>query len=250
MPKKLTQEEFIRRAKEVHGDKYDYSKVEYANTNTKVCVVCPIHGEFFINPSNHLHQKQGCKRCALEKTKMPIYGVGINDLLYAEKNLYSVWFYMVERCYNPKRHITMPTYICCEVCDEWKQLSNFKMWFDEHYVAGWELDKDILVKGNKVYSPETCCFVPLEINVLLTKTDRKRGDLPIGVHRQKKSYISQLSKGKTNAYLGSFATPKEAFDAYKTAKEAYIKEVADRWKDQLEPRVYEALYNYKVEITD
>ncbi len=66
MPKRLTKEEFIKKAKNIHGDKYDYSKVEYVNTHTKVCIICPIHGEFWQRPNDHL-QGDGCKSCGLKK---------------------------------------------------------------------------------------------------------------------------------------------------------------------------------------
>ena len=65
MSKKLTTEEFIEKAREVHGDKYDYSKVEYVNTHVKVCIICPKHGEFWQTPHDHL--KSECKECYNEK---------------------------------------------------------------------------------------------------------------------------------------------------------------------------------------
>ena len=105
-------------------------------------------------------------------------------------------------------------------------------------MKGWCLDKDILVKGNKIYSPETCCFVPKGINLLFGKNNAKRGNYPIGVCKFKNKFQATINiKGKTIS-LGHFDTPEEAFEAYKTAKEAYIKEVADEWKDRIEEDVY------------
>ena len=66
--KKLTTEEFIQKAREVHGDKYDYSKVKYVNNKEKICVICPEHGEFWITPGNHL-RGGGCRKCAIEKKR-------------------------------------------------------------------------------------------------------------------------------------------------------------------------------------
>ena len=57
-------EQFIQEAREVHGDKYDYSKVEYSGNKTKVCIICPEHGEFWMSPNSHLSKKQGCPYCA------------------------------------------------------------------------------------------------------------------------------------------------------------------------------------------
>ena len=256
MPKKLTKEEFIERANKIHKGRYDYSKVEYVNCETKVCIICPKHGEFWQTPQMHT-KGGGCQYCAKEKLKKHVLGVGVNDLSQATsqktvfaRNCWCFWRRMLQRCYDTKYHKMRPTYIGCYVCNEWLTFSNFKKWFDKHYIEGWCLDKDILVKGNKVYSPQTCCFVPQCINTLFIKNDASRGDLPIGVTRNKNGFLPQMSrygakwKGKTCRNM------EDAFKSYKENKEIYIKELAEKYKDQLEPRVYEALYNYKVEITD
>lgn len=94
---------------------------------------------------------------------------------------YRVWVSMLRRCYSEKYHLSMPTYIGCSVCDEWKTLSVFKKWHDANYVKGFHLDKDLLVEGNKVYSPETCIYASPTINVLLTDHRRARGKYPQGV---------------------------------------------------------------------
>lgn len=246
--RKLTQEEFIRRAKEVHGDKYDYSKVEYANTNTKVCIICPTHGEFWQLPIPHF-KGAGCTKCGRERICKQIYGVGINDVREYDANLYRKWWAMLARCYKTNNNDTKEREHPI-VCDEWHRLSNFQKWYNEHNVDGWHLDKDILIKGNKLYSPETCCFVPPEINTLFTKRQNCRGGLPIGVTSRGNRFEASLHREDRRVYLGCYSTPKEAFAAYKEAKETWIKELADKYKGELEPCVYMALCNYKVEITD
>lgn len=254
MTKKSTTEEFVSKARLVHGYKYDYSKVEYINSKTKVCLVCPIHGEFWQRPNDHLHGK-GCRFCSCLAKRSKAFGVGDYDsnlTCESENEPSHRWRLMLGRCYN-KNNKVAKTYRDCEVCDEWKTFSNFKKWFDEHSVDDWCIDKDILFKGNRVYSPQTCCFVPNEINVLFTKRQSKRGAYPIGVTRitsKGELYQAHLSRDGRREYLGCFGNVEDAFSAYKQAKESYIKEVADKWKDKLEPRVYEALCNYKVEITD
>lgn len=172
-----------------------------------------------------------------------------NDI---NRKCYQVWRGMLSRCYNERYHLEQPTYIGCSVCDEWLNISNFKKWFDENYIEGWQIDKDILHKGNKVYSPQTCCFVPGIINSTFTKSKSARGLYPIGVYRRDNSskYFATFRKNNKNISLGSYSTPEEAFQAYKKAKEEWIKEVANKWKDKLKPNVYEALMNYQVEITD
>lgn len=258
MGKRLTTEEFIEKARKVHGSKYDYSKVAYKKKDKKVCIICPVHGEFWQMPCTHL-RGHGCQECGRVRKRTRVCKIGINDLPISDKKeawwkaCYSHWIGMLARCKSEnslKRH---PTYSGCSVCDEWCYLSKFKEWFLKHYKEGWHLDKDILVKGNKVYSPDTCCFVPHELNNLVLTRARRRGKYPIGVCYIKwgnryGAFIS--SHGKARKISGYFKTPEEAFYAYKEAKEAWIKEIADKWKEQIEPRVYEAMYNWKVEITD
>ena len=155
--KRTTTSQFIAKAKSIHGDKYDYSKVKYEKSSIKVCITCPKHGEFWQTPNSHLSGK-GCLKCSMYSL---VSGVGINDIeINTKDKCYKVWHSMMNRCYSKKYHSKFPTYQNCSVCNEWTYLSNFKRWFDENYVDGYVLDKDILVKGNKVYSPETCCFVP------------------------------------------------------------------------------------------
>ena len=169
---------------------------------------------------------------------------------------YSKWKGILERSYSENFTNKYPTYKDVTVCEEWHNFQNFAKWFYDNYnpeiMQGWHLDKDILVKGNKIYSPETCAFVPLEINLLFLKNKSTRGKQPIGVKLTKSLKFLARIKISNNCEknLGRYNTPEEAFQAYKTAKEEYIKEIADKWKDKIDPRVYEAMYNYQVEITD
>jgi hypothetical protein len=195
------------------------------------------------------------------KGRKKVFGEGIND---SQDNVcgedgkinpsYRCWYNMLARCYNEKTKRNFPHCVGCSVCDEWKSYLNFKSWFNKHYVEGWELDKDILVKGNKVYSPQTCCFVPREINSLFTKHSRGRGEYPIGVFYDtrgwQKKFVAALRVDGKRYRIGSFITPLEAFVAYKNFKEAHILEVAERWKHELDHKVYEAMCNYVVEVTD
>lgn len=223
---------------------------------TNVTITCSIHGDFSQSPKNHLNGF-GCKFCA-PKRDIKASGIGIFDY---KKNIhrntleyitYSKWYSMIKRCYNEEELRKHPSYIDCTVCDEWLYFSNFKKWFDENYIEGYQLDKDILVKGNKVYSPETCCFVPLEINILFTKRQNQRGLYPIGVSKRGSLYLSNIQKNGLRCRIGSFNTPIEAFNAYKSAKEQYIKELAEQYfnEGKITKRVYDALMKYEVEITD
>jgi hypothetical protein len=171
---------------------------------------------------------------------------------------YKYWYGLIKRCYDKKMLDKYQTYTDCEVCDEWHCFQNFAKWFDENYyeIEGqrMELDKDILIKGNKFYSPETCVFVPRFINTLFLKKDANRGDCPIGVFKVKErinTYSAKVSRGRNKSvHLGYFKTPEEAFHAYKKYKESLIKEVADNYKDKIPLKLYNAMLAYEVEITD
>ena len=174
---------------------------------------------------------------------------------------YKYWKNMLNRCYNPYELNKEPTYINCYVCEEWYNFQNFAKWYEENYyeIEGEKmcLDKDILVKNNKIYSPETCMFVPERINSLFIKQSRKRGKYPIGVCWRKdinkfqvKYSILDKNNEKKRIHLGYYDTSKEAFLVYKKYKESYIKQVADEYKDLIPQKLYEGMYNWIVEIGD
>lgn len=192
-----------------------------------------------------------------------IYGIGcigIGKFKPCDENgkqtkCYMTWVHMLQRCYDSKYQKKHPTYKGCTVCEEWWNFQVFAEWYYEHYYEfgnneRMTLDKDILHKGNKVYSPETCVFVPQFINSLFTKRDNERGDYPIGVREKGNKFQARLTKDNETIYLGRFNTPNEAFLAYKQAKEEYIKEVAEEYKDKIPYELYEAMLNYEVDIDD
>ena len=131
---------------------------------------------------------------------------------------------------------------------------NFKVWYDQHKIPGMslDLDKDILFKGNKVYSPETCCFVPHAINTLFLNGKKNRGDLPIGVHfdKSKGKYRAEMSFMGEPIKLGWFDTAESAFARYKEYKEDFIKDMAEQYRDEIPNKVYEAMMGWKIEIDD
>lgn len=193
-----------------------------------------------------------------------IQGVGINDFYEnvttkrVNNKEYSLWTSMLLRCYSKNQ---METYEGCTVSDKFKSYTFFYKWCNnqtgfnikDEQSRCWHLDKDLLVKGNKLYSEDTCVFIPQQINALLTKRQNLRGEHPIGTSLNRKSGKFQANckngDGKL-IYLGLHATPKEAFLVYKTFKESLIKEVANKYKEQLDQKAYKALMEYQVEITD
>ena len=160
---------------------------------------------------------------------------------------------MIRRCYSRKFQEKYKSYQGCLVCNEWLSYSVFKDWFDKNYIDGLDLDKDILVKGNKIYSPETCVFVPHRINALLLSCKEARGNLPIGVSvYSKNKYQVKITSGKKKYHIGYFNTKEDAFMAYKRAKEAYVRQVAQEYysKSQIPTNVYEALMRWEISETD
>ena len=176
-----------------------------------------------------------------KQTKRLVYGVGVNNLNEPVKinrkvlKFYDVWKAMIRRCYSEKSHIKRPTYIGCSVCDEWLILSNFKEWFNIHYREGMELDKDIFIPGNRVYSPETCRFVPGYINSLMTDAKAIRGELPCGVVAKKPNlktrrinttYEAKCCDGHGKQIRKVFKTVAEARQWYITTKTRIVREQA------------------------
>lgn len=191
-----------------------------------------------------------------------VYGVGVLGNKHpptingVQTKEYELWQSMLKRCYSDRCQKKHPTYIGCEVSENFKSYEYFYEWCHSQIgfgVEGWQLDKDLLVKGNKVYSEDSCVFIPKEINILLTKRTASRGECLIGVSwcKTNKAFRARVNKNKGKPeWLGFFKTEIEAFNTYKTAKEAFVKEQANKWKSQIDPRAYNALMNYQVEITD
>ena len=176
------------------------------------------------------------------------------------KKEYKIWHGMLQRCYCPKYHEKYPTYKECTIEDYLLNFQHMCKWLEENYyeIPGEVmcLDKDILCKGNKVYSRDTCIFVPERINYLFTKRDNARGDSPIGTTELPSgNYQVYCNNGYGKLiYLGVYPTKEEAFQVYKQYKEKLIKDVINSYKGKIpEPfysRLREAMYNYEVDIDD
>lgn len=171
-----------------------------------------------------------------------------------------IWNAMHMRCKSGNEGTANSTYKGCSISDSFKDFQFFAGWCQNQAGYGnktekgrnWDLDKDILVKGNKVYSPEICVFIPLEINTSILNRLKSRGDCPIGVHwaKDKSIFAAQINDGGSKKHLGYFKSCEEAFYTYKNAKEAQLKRLAEKYKSSVDERVIHALLNYTVEITD
>lgn len=177
---------------------------------------------------------------------------------------YEVWNGIIKRCYNDKWRDTQrrQDYEGVEVAPEWHNFQNFAEWYysQENWDKGFDVDKDLLEFGSRLYSPETCSLVPPAVNSLFTGSNERLSlrELPKGVHfcKTKQVYVAQLNRGeftksgnKKQSYLGQFKDKVPAILAYKKAKEEHVREVAEKYKDVLHPQVYSNLIAYEVDVT-
>ena len=210
--------------------------------------------EFILNVINDMRFKpNNWSKRSMMTTMCGIGYRGSDDVDCTSKS-YLRWHDMIHRCYNDKFHERQPQYKDASVCEEWKNYNNFKVWYDSHIYGDepLDLDKDILFKGNTVYSTETCCFVPHEINTLFLNGKSNRGKYPIGVFwdsAKGKFRASMAFMGK-NMKLGTFDTVEQAFTRYKEYKEDFIKNIAEKYCDKIPHRVYDAMMNWKIELDD
>lgn len=229
--------------------------IEYRNAND-IDIYFEEYNWIFKNAS-YINYQRGNISCPYEKRTFGIGYLGEGEYNPSKnKNIFKRWQNMLGRCYSKASVKYNPTYDCAEVSDEWLCFQNFAKWYNENYYEIKNnkmcLDKDILKKGNKIYSANTCIFVPEIINNLFVKSDKTRGEYPIGVTYNKEinKFESKYTNKNKTIKLGYYNTPKEAFDEYKKYKEKHIKEVAEEYKNKIPNKLYKAMINYKVEITD
>lgn len=196
-----------------------------------------------------------------------VYGVGIVGNKYQtfinkkQTKEYLSWRRVLGRCFDENFKEQNQTYQNAICCKEWLYFENFYDWlhsqenFDKWLNGSqWAIDKDILIKGNKIYSPETCCLVPKNVNGLFVKCDALRNSLPIGVVKHGSGYLVSCKNPFTSKheYFGTHPTEEIAFNKYKKVKENFIKQVAEEElaNGNIIKECYEAMMKYQVEITD
>lgn len=262
----------------VRNQRYKKERLGQVNINYQGCKMKIIEYE----DANHMiveflddyHGKVECgwSKFLKGKIKNPNYpsvkGIGITSNLIpimqnGEKiKEYTVWIGMINRCYCDNSNNRSKSYFNCSIAEEWLFFPNFYNWIisQPNYEkwknnSGWHLDKDIIKKGNTIYSPETCCLVPHYINTIFKSTKTRRGKLPIGVSKERNGkYFAQCANPFTGAndHLRTYNSIEEAFTAYKVHKEMLIKQLAQREFDlsNISKECYIAMSNYQVEITD
>lgn len=238
----MSQEDFIKKVKSVYGDFFDCSKVEFRGMRERITISSEKFGEESVIPSNLF-----CYNFMNRKWRDgDIKGV-------SRTRSYRTWYSIKVRC-NPKtRKKKDIAYSECVICEEWRDFNNFKSWYDRNYVPGYQIDKDIIKKGNKTYCPEFCCFVPQEINLLTATRGIRATKYPPGVNKTKSGkFEAYITIKKKRIHIGTYDSMDLAFAIYKKEKEAHIQKVAQEYYDanKIERRVYDALMNYEVQITD
>lgn len=173
---------------------------------------------------------------------------------YSSKDpAYKLWYGMLKRCYCTKEAERTPSYSDVDVCAQWHNFQVFAEWVASQpnaFKDNFELDKDLTKRGSKKYSPETCCFVPRQINSITITRRGDRGNLPIGVTFQAGKYKAKISMFNKVISLGTFNTPLEAFHVYKKAKEDHIKVLAHIWRDSISEAIYNNLMNWEINVDD
>jgi hypothetical protein len=169
-----------------------------------------------------------------------------------DTHAYTAWSKMLERAYCEKKHKTNKSYIGCSVADEWHNFQIFSDWYEQQEFkgAGYQLDKDVLCPGNKVYGPSHCRFIPDQINKLFNSNKARRASLPVGVTAIGRKYTTKLGKQGGQEYIGTYDTAEEAFAAYKAAREGYVRWYAEKFRGAMPSDVYEAICRYTVNIDD
>lgn len=185
-------------------------------------------------------------------------GVGINDADYIVQRktehgyevcpYYDRWNKMLKRCYGRWCRDNRPTYEECTVIEGWKIFSVFRRWMETQDWEGKGLDKDIIRKGNKIYSPEHCCFITDELNNLVLTKEKALNGLPVGVAYNKATQRFKAvcsHKGKP-VRLGTHGTIDEAREAYSIFKSELIRVEADK---QTDPRIRAGLLHHANNLT-
>lgn len=172
-------------------------------------------------------------------------------------NLWRAWVRMLERCVGDR--VKNPSYEGCTFDESWVNCQSFIEWgilqkgHDRLESNGktWQLDKDILVNGNRVYSPETCVFVPNEINTHFKDVEKGK-DGYYGVNEiepkhpnAKRGWVARCCNvKKEREYLGFYDNPTDAYIAYRTRKIEVMSDLADKWKGEVDERVINSLQNF------
>ena len=245
--------------------KSKYEGLEFKNSDGESCVVTSyknakevwvtFNGETYPKPFRIGNLVRGEFTNAYSPKVRGVGYLGLGDFSAKDKLEYQTWTNMLKRAYDVKTKESQPSYKDSYVCEDWHNFQNFAKWCNEQKGfkvldckgRKYQLDKDLITLGSKVYSPETCCFIPQSLNLAVSKRVANK-KYPTGVFFDKKTgkYVASVTKFSSHVLLGYFNNVSEAFLAFKVAKEDYVKELAEVYKDDICDRAYKALVAYKV----
>lgn len=201
--------------------------------------------------------KKGMFKSSLLPSVCGVGYIGIGSYKSSDENnnktnAYSEWIDMLKRCYDKNRWENHPTYKGVEVCGEWLDFQQFACWYYENSVDNsikYEIDKDIL--GGKLYSPKTCILIPHILNIVLSRNPKRiNNTLPVGVEPTKgciNKYTARIVKDGEKIIQHGFTNSMDAFEWYKSKKEEHIREIAEKYKNQITERAYKAILSYEVQ---
>ena len=244
--------------------KKKYEGLEFTNNSGDTCVVetyinakevyVSFNGEHYVKPFRIGNLVRG-EFVNLYAPKVRGVGyLGIGKFTAKDKLEYQTWTNMLKRAYDDKTKEIQPSYKYSSVCEEWHNFQNFAEWCNNQIGFGavdrngkfYQLDKDLIFLDSKVYSPESCCFIPQCVNLAISKRVSV-SKYPTGVCFDKKAgkFIASITKFGRHEFLGYFGNVEEAFQTFKVSKESYVAELAGEWKEYISEKAYKALLNYK-----
>jgi hypothetical protein len=207
----------------------EYSIIAYTNCE-EVKIRFKNTGYEYITSYNHIQNLE--VRDRFFKGKYDNY-VGVGDV---DRDAYRTWYNMIHRCNNQKGYKDV------SICDEWSDFSNFLKWYNNQYKEdGWHLDKDILSNNGRVYSPQTCCFLPPDLNTFFEKFKKAKG---FSYSKRYKKYESYCRDRGKYVHLGLFQTAAEARIAYLDYKRNLLEELVKPYLNKISVELYNAMKRY------
>lgn len=229
--------------------------IDYKGTNNIDVIFCD--GTGYIDNTSWAQIKRGKVDNPYRRSLHGVGYLGVGKYKTCDENgnvieAYKHWSSMIKRCYDERWEKSNPCYKDCFVCNEWHNFQNFAEWhYNNYYEVNNQkmvLDKDFKFKNNKIYSPETCIYVPQEINNFIAIKREKKTDLPPGVRPHGNKYRVNMNFNKKKYYIGLYNTKYEAFEIYKIQKKKFSNILAEEYKNEIPKELYDLLINYEVDI--
>jgi len=226
---------------EIHTTKEGYEATIIDGGKKNGC--CTIQIEDWIHEVEYSNIKKGTTKYPYHRTLFNIGYLGSVSIENCKKNAYNHWSSLIRRSYDPKYHEKKPTYKDVTVCEEWHNFQNFAEWFDKNYIEGYDLDKDLLSGNKKVYSPETCIYIPKHLNSFMTnvRSDNTSGETGVSWSNAANKWAARINFDGKNKNLGVFVNKHDASDVYKAERRKLCDIMRDRYKNILPKKALESI---------